>query len=78
MMNISGDLNDLTLFYFITREDINAIFEGYPPLKFRMIQSAFQSLTVESNSTKRKVELKVPEEEEKKQPAKKKTKKFGE
>ena len=43
-----------------------------------MIQSAFQRLTVESNAPKRKVELKVPEEEEKKQPAKKKTKKFGE
>ena len=28
LINIAGDLNDLTLFYFITREDIDAIFEG--------------------------------------------------
>ena len=54
LMNIAGDLNDLTLFFFITREDIDAIFEGYPLLKLRMIQSAFQSLTVESNYPKKK------------------------
>ena len=71
---LTGDLNDLTLFYFVEPNDINNVFEGHPKLKLRKIHSLFQTLKAKSNAPKRKVELELQEEEEKKELAKKKRK----